>query len=206
MKVSIQKLLSLLTVLSICAGMFLTGCNTPGNADESVNDPTPSPSEATDQTEPSALPQKERTISAQKDTAITADWTEVGKYSLDLHGDKRKETVALFVHTQKDGKGNLQRDDGQEWILRVESDGKYYTLFEEYVQNGNVYFEVSDYYAENTVYPVITLVKSTGAEFKLIQYSFVKEQDVFAEKVLYDSAEHSKDGINRRYSSIPEVE
>ncbi len=204
MKVNVQKLVCLLSVLSICAGILLTGCSTPGNAG---GEGSPSPKETTTASvEPSAQPKaEEKTISAQADSPVRESWTEVDKYSTDLDGDKKKETVALFVNAQKDGEGELQKNDGQEWVLRVEADGKYYTLFEEYVQNGNVYFEVSDYYVGNDAVPVITLVKSTGSEFKLMRYSFEKEKAVFAQETVYDSAAHSKDGINRRYSSIPAV-
>lgn len=207
MKVSFQKLLYLLIVLTVCAGTLLTGCAQPGSAGEDASAPSPSAS-ASDGVPSASAPISEPTkksISLSADTSVRQNWTEVNRYNMDLNGDKKKETIALFVDTQKDSEGHLLKGDRQNWVLRVEENGSYYTLFDEYVQNGNVYFEVSDYYIGDTVTPVITLVKSSGAEFKLIQYSYDKAKSVFFEEILYDSASHSKDGINQRYSSIPSV-
>lgn len=204
MKINLRRIFCLLTVLSIGAAMLLVGCGTPGTAGESGNAPSPSASESVS-AEPSPNPKEKKTISAQASSPVQGSWTEVDKYALDLDADKKKETVALFVNAQKDSKGELQKNDGQEWVLCVEAGGKYYTLFEEYVQNGAVYFDVSDYYIDDKTIPVITLMKSTGAEFKVFQYSYDKETAVFEAETIFDSGEHSKDGINRRYTSIPEV-
>lgn len=142
--------------------------------------------------EPSSLP------------ADILDWTEVSRYTGDVDGDGANENVVLVTEAKKDKNGELLWNDGQNWALYVDGSEKDYVLFKNYVNIGNVYFEVSDYYMKDGVVPRINLILSTGASFSLKGYSFSSKSMAYEEYTLYNSGNEAIGAISRKHSSIPQ--
>lgn len=143
-----------------------------------------------------------------KSTALpdeVADWTEVSRYTGDVDGDGTDEVVVLATSAEYDKDGTVMWDDGQDWALYVDDRDEKYVLLNQYVQLGNVYFEVSDYYTADGAEPRINVIVSTGASFSMKSYSFSKKDMAYIESVAYDTSNETEAGINRRFSSIPEI-
>lgn len=131
---------------------------------------------------------------------------EVTSYVGDTDADGTDEKVVLATSAQRSAKGEFIWNDGQKWALYVEEGGgEAYVLVDEYVQTGNVYFDVSDYYLKDGAKPKIMVTVSTGAGYSLKNYTFEREKSVYTEEVVFDTNDVTEGGINRRFSSIPEI-
>lgn len=133
-------------------------------------------------------------------------WSEVSHYIGDIDGDGIDEKVFLMTSAERDLKGEIVWNDGQKWVLYVEKGELHYVLLNQYIQTGNVYFEVLDYYNENGAEPKINTIISTSSGFCVNSYSFINEEKVFKQETVYDTSLITMGGTNRRFSSIPEME
>lgn len=133
-------------------------------------------------------------------------FTEITSYTGDLDADGIDEVITLSTSAERNGKGEFIWNDGQEWLLSVrdKEDGNY-ILLNDFIQAGNVYFEVSDYYMKDGVVPKISVVESTGAGFSVINYTFSKEDFGYIRDVIFDTKTLTEGGINRRFSSFPDI-
>ncbi len=188
--------LLIITVLSIAC---FAGCNpkdtsTDGN---NVNPQTNAGTVAVESekkaVEPTRLPEK------------IATWSELNRYTGDVDGDGADEDVILMTSAERGVDDEIIWDDGQDWILYVKDRDISYVLLNKYVQAGNVYFEVLDYYTNNGAEPRINVIVSTGAGFNLNSYSFDNERNIYLEETVYDTSEITEGGTNRRFSSVPEI-
>ncbi len=135
-----------------------------------------------------------------------AGFTEVVSYVGDCDGDGSDETVILSTAAERDSNGEFLWNDGQNWALYVKDNAEdTYILYDGYVQAGNVYFDVSDYYMSDGAKPIITVTVSTGAGMTIKNYSYSKEDNGYIESSVYDTQEIAEGGINRRFTSIPEI-
>ncbi|MDD4688591.1 MAG: hypothetical protein PHE51_02460 [Eubacteriales bacterium] len=141
-------------------------------------------------------------ISSEKLPEELKKYTEVSSYTGDIDGDEKDETIVLSTSAQKDQNGEFVWDDGQKWALYItENADDAYILYDDYVQLGNVEFDVSDYYMNDGTDTKVTVTISTGAGLKLINYSYDKETHGYAQEVVYDTDSITTGGINRRFSS-----
>ena len=132
--------------------------------------------------------------------------TEVTSYVGDTDGDGTDEKVILATSAERNGKGEFLWNDGQNWALYVDDKEEgTYVLYDGFVQAGNVNFEISDYYMKDGAVPKISVIVSTGAGFSLKNYTFNKEKQTYTEEELYDTKNVTEGGINRRFTSIPEL-
>lgn len=134
-----------------------------------------------------------------------ADFSEVTSYVGDVDADGAEETVVLSTAAERDEKGEFLWNDGQDWALYVRDGGDYYVLFDGFIQAGSAYFDVSDYYMKNGAEPKITLTVTTGAGFAVKTYTFSEKEDGYVEYVAYDTNVVTEAGINRRFSSYPDI-
>ncbi len=104
-------------------------------------------------------------------------------YSYDVLGDSDNERISLYTSAAVDGKGNIMWDDGQRFILVVESESGHYTLFDEYVQLGRVYFMVGDRDGRH----VVTIVVSTNAGMRIEEMSSSADEAVFKRVTVYEA-------------------
>ncbi len=132
-------------------------------------------------------------------------WNRVSEYVGDIDGDGTDEKVVLMTSAERNEDGEFLWNDGQNWALYV--DGKAdYLFLKEYLNTGNVYFEVSDYYMKNGAKPKLNVIVSTGAGFSLKSYEFSELDEGYVEESVYSTKEVTEGGINRRFSSFPQYQ
>lgn len=122
--------------------------------------------------------------------------TKLSEFSVDLDLDGEEEKIELYTAAERNENGDMVWDDGQKWLLVIQDGDVYYSLLDEYVQLGQVYFNVS--YYNNESVPTITVITDTGANFKLVNYVYDKEQKGYRAELAYDSKD-----INHIFTSIP---
>ncbi len=145
-------------------------------------------------------------IKAESLSAELSALTEVTSYVGDTDADGTDERVVLATSAERDSSGDFLWNDGQTWALYVE-DGpnEAYVLLDKYVQTGNVYFDVSDYYLKDGTKPKITVTVSTGSGLSIRNYTFVKDKIAYIEETIFDTKDVTEGGINKRFSSVSEI-
>lgn len=137
------------------------------------------------------------TIKASDQDPRTKDFpTMLREFSFDFDSDKEDEKIELYTAAGRDEKGQMMWDDGQNWLLVVADKDKYYTLFSEYVQLGQIHFSVS-YVGEDRI-PHISILRETGSSTQMFDYAYNIEKDEFIGGIVYSSIDK-----NQVYSSIP---
>ncbi|MBR5614267.1 MAG: hypothetical protein IKW64_03065 [Clostridia bacterium] len=186
-----------LTLVTLMLIFALTGCN--GN-----NTQTPQVQESENALQNEAVVQQQ-VVRAQTLPAGIAGFTEVTSYTGDVDADGIDERVVLSTEAEREPNGEFLWNDGQDWALYVEDTNGVYVLLDQYIQAGNAYFEVSDYYMKDGAEPKISVMITTGAGFSLKTYGFSKTENGYAEETVYDTGSVTESGINRRFSSFPEI-
>lgn len=144
-------------------------------------------------------------IKESKLTEEMAQYTEVTSYVGDIDKDGADERVVLSTAAQRDAKGEFLWNDGQNWALYVEDRENVFILLDEYIQAGNVYFDVSDYYMKDGAVPKIGAIITTGAGLFINNYTFLPDEEAYICEVVYDTQSVTEGGINRRFSSVPAI-
>ncbi|AOT72554.1 hypothetical protein [Geosporobacter ferrireducens] len=132
----------------------------------------------------------------EKDPRQNSMATKLSEFAVDLDLDGEEEKIELHTAAERNKNGEMVWDDGQKWLLVVQDGDLYYSLLDEYVQLGQVYFNVS--YYDNEPLPTITVITDTGANFKLVNYVYDKAQKGYSAELVYDSKD-----INHIFTSIP---
>lgn len=132
-------------------------------------------------------------VVAAVDPAGSGVWTLLESTENDITGDEVSETISMYTSAVKDEAGNLMWDDGQYFLVTVKKGDKTFTLFNERVQIGRVYFTV---FAGDTSGVFITMSSFSGIRFE--QYIYNQEEDSFIGTTLY-----STEGLNVVYSTMP---
>ncbi len=148
----------------------------------------------TTQAPPEPEPEPPEMIAATVDPRLVGEWTSLALYTDDLDGDGGSETVELLTAAQRDRKGEIMWDDGQNWLLLVEDGDKVYPLFAGYVQLGSLYFTVNQ--TEDGGHEIIAL-HTAGAGFNLSRYTWAGETG-YAKSAIYDAG-----AINQMFTSFP---
>jgi len=146
-----------------------------------------------------------RKIEASTLPANVLDWTEVSRYTGDVDGDGANENVVLVTEAKKDKNGEFLWNDGQDWAVFVEDTNGVYILLDKFVQAGSVYFDVSDYYMNDGAQPKILITETTGAGLVLKTYTYSETENGYVEETIYDTGAVTEAGINRRFTSFPEI-
>lgn len=149
--------------------------------------------EATSKPNPELPPAAQNTREIKKLAASAVDnsWTQV-----DANNGFDDGTLSLYTSAQKYD-GEIIWDDSQKWVVEIaDPDGGYYTLYDQLVSNGSVYYDIVKKDDGGSVINVYTL---TGAGTTIKQYS--KTSNGYEEKELYNSG-----AVNRVYSSMPDYE
>ncbi len=68
--------------------------------------------------------------------------TILDEFEFDFDKDEEMEKISMLTTAQKDSKGEIAWDDGQNWMLIVQDKDKDYVLVDEYVQLGMIDFNV----------------------------------------------------------------
>lgn len=125
------------------------------------------------------------------------------EYVTDMNYDGVDDKILLYTDAEPSVDG-FNKNDGNVWSLVVTdgADQQNYILFRDYVQLGNVYFQVADYFKDGKPVPKITFYESTGAGLRIMNFTYSGNKGFLMENI-YDSSEKSESGINLKYSSIP---
>lgn len=128
-----------------------------------------------------------RLITKLASSAVDASWTKVSSNNLN------DGTLRLYTSAEKDDKGFIW-DDSQKWVLEFEKDGGYYTLYDQLVSNGMVYYDAA---ARENGEIIITVYTITSAGTTVMQYT--ETDDGFVERNVYNSG-----AVNKIFSSVPD--
>ncbi len=134
--------------------------------------------------------------------AITADprtanyQTKLEQFSFNMDSDAAEESIELYTTASRGLDGDVLWDDGQKWLLVIADKNRYYSLFDEYVQLGSVYFNVATIGEDQT--PCIEVLVQHGCGRKIIDYVYDKKTDSYIENIIYET-----DDRNESYTSIP---
>lgn len=119
----------------------------------------------------------------------TKSMTKLDEFSYDVDADGSEEMIQLYIAAERDEKGELMLDDGQNWLLTVLDGGNAYPLLSEYVQLGSVYFSVSNNGEGEGSH--INVIIQTGASFSLRSYSFDNDKGGFVGGTVYRSEDNN---------------
>ena len=181
-------------LLTLSFALALTGCN--GKPSEVPIQP--------EVTKP-GTETKAPVISAQTLPVSVAGYEEVTSYVGDVDADGTDERTVISTSAERTKNGEFLWNDGQDWAVFVEDTNGIYMLFDKFVQAGSVYFDVSDYYMKDGAQPKILVTETTGAGMVLKTYTYSKTESGYIEEIIYDTSAVTEAGINRRFTSFPEI-
>ena len=133
-------------------------------------------------------------IAFATDKLPTDNLTLLDSYIVDIDQDGSDETIALYTSAEKDSKGEIMWDDGQNWLLIVQGKDKDYILFNDYLQLGNIKFHV--YTSDDILH--INTVETTTAGIKVSDYKFDNGTNRFLIEVPF----RTSDNVNLLHSSM----
>lgn len=137
-------------------------------------------------------------ISAAENDPRTSEYkTKLKEFAYDFDLDNEDEKIELYTAAERNAKGEMLWDDGQNWLLVVVDKDKCYSLLSGYVQLGQVYFRFSTSGEEKT--PVVTAFITDQCGMNITDYIFDKEKQCFQVKVIHEAYDK-----NVYYTSIPD--
>jgi hypothetical protein len=134
--------------------------------------------------------------SVQSDPRTNELPTKLNEFSFDLNLDNAEEKIELYTAAGYGPDGKMLWDDGQRWLLVVVDGNKYYPLYSEFVQLGEVYFSISK--VGEQMIPQVNVYISTQSGMEIVDFVFNNEKEQYEGEVVYRPKEEV-----RYYSSIP---
>ncbi len=132
--------------------------------------------------------QDERMIT-KTESAVDSTWSVVQSTS----NTTDNEVLTLYTSAQKDGDEFIW-DDSQKWVVEIsDGNGGYYTLYDQLVSNGNVYYDVVE---KDNGDKIINVYTMAGSGTTIMRYT--RTDNGFAEKMAYNSGAE-----NKLFSTIP---
>ena len=181
-------------LLTLCLILALAGCSVkPSEVPEQPEKPEPE------------VTIKPTVISAQTLPVSVAGYEEITSYVGDVDADGTDERIVISTGAERAKNGEFLWNDGQEWAVFVEDTNGVYMLLDKFVQAGSVYFDVSDYYMKDGAQPKILVTETTGAGLILKTYTYSKNENGYVEETIYDTNAVTEAGINKRFTSFPEI-
>lgn len=130
-----------------------------------------------------------REIKKSEKSGAESSWTKVDQ----SYNTPGLGTITLYTSAQKED-GEILWDDSQKWLVEVsDGNGGYYTLYDQYVTNGSVYYDISEKESGEKLINVYTM---TSAGTTIMQYTYSDEK--FTEKTVYNSG-----SVNRMFATFP---
>lgn len=212
---SAKKILTISSLALLTAALSLSSCRQTAETSGHI---TPEPTVVSETAVPldeKNTPEAEKTPGTKADQGgvITGtepedrtDWTKTYSAAYDIDGDGPEENISLYINAATDENGILMPEDSNRWIFEVNDGISIYKLFDSEISNGSLYAEISEYYDNDGEYPVLSLIKSTGAGLNIINYTYNKDAGGFEKSEVFSTDALSSGGINRISSSIPEPE
>lgn len=132
---------------------------------------------------------EDRVITKSETSAVDETWSEVDSAT----NTTSSEALTLYTSAEKDSDEFIW-DDSNKWVLELsDGNGGYYTLYDQRVTNGSVYFDVVERDNGDKIVYVYTI---TGAGTSVNQYT--RTDTGFTEKNVFNSG-----AVNRTFTSVP---
>lgn len=130
-----------------------------------------------------------RVIVKSDKSAVDDSWSVVENTS----NTTDNGALTLYTSAQKEG-GEFIWDDSQKWVVEMsDGNGGYYTLYDQLVSNGSVYYEIVQKENGDKIINVYTM---SGAGTTIKQYT--RTDTGYTEKTVYNSGV-----VNRLFSTVP---
>lgn len=134
--------------------------------------------------------------SVQSDPRTNEFPTKLNEFSFDLDSDNEEEKIEVYTAAGYGPDGKMLWDDGQRWLLVVVDGNKYYPLYSEFVQQGEVFFSLSR--VGEQMIPQVNVYISTQGGMEIIDFVSNNKKEQYEGKVVY----RPKDKV-QYYTSIP---
>ncbi len=132
-----------------------------------------------------------RIIKKQDESSADSSWTNL-EHSYNPEGTG---TVTLYTSAQKID-NEIIWDDSQKWMVEVtDGNGGYYTLYDQNISNGSVYYDV--FQKDKKTFINVYTMSGTGTTIK----QYTQTENGFEEKEVYNSGT-----VNRVNSTVPSYE
>lgn len=120
-------------------------------------------------------------IVSKEEKFDTSNLTLLDAYIVDINNNGEDETIAMYTRAEKNSDGEMNWDDGQDWLVLVQGKDNDYILFNDYVQLGTIQLFV--YSIEDDFY--ITTIHSGSANLSIKEYRFNYETEEFEASVRF---------------------
>lgn len=181
-------------LLTLCLALAFAGCD--GKPSEVPKQP---------ENQQPEIEAKPMVISAQTLPVSVAGYEEVTSYVGDVDADGTDERTVISTGAERAKNGEFLWNDGQDWAVFVEDTNGVYMLLDKFVQAGSVYFDVSDYYMKDGAQPKILVTETTSAGLIIKTYTYSETENGYVEETIYDTGAVTEAGINKRFTSFPEI-
>ena len=125
-------------------------------------------------------------------TLDTNGYNTVSQYEYDFDSDGKLDTLSILTTAQVVD-GQVIADDGQNWMVTVNTQNGVYMLYDQYLQIGSIQLDIGELYDKETT-NVIILTQTSGAEKSIIQYTY--ESGTFNEELVYSLNDYAAEGSN----------
>ncbi len=130
-----------------------------------------------------------RAIAKSDKSAVDESWSVVENTS----NTTDNGALTLYTSAQKEG-GEFVWDDSQKWVVEMsDGNGGYYTLYDQLVSNGSVYYDIVQ---KDNGDKIINVYTMSGAGTTIKQYT--RTDTGYTEKTVYNSGV-----VNRLLSTVP---
>jgi len=184
-----KKIIILLTSFTL-----LSGCTNPLTV---KNEPTTSPVETSAPTDaPTEAPVQYIPVDVSSESNADG-MTKVASFDMWCLSEDDSDTITLYTSAKKYN-GEFEWDDSSEWLLEISgADGNYYTLFDNRVSLGSIYFDVAEF--DEKTYILLRNISTASSNTEVYcvndgEYCKTNELD------LNDLSEYN---VNLLYTSTP---
>lgn len=122
----------------------------------------------------------------------TNGYNLVSQYEYDFDSDGKIDTLSILTTAQVVD-GQVIADDGQNWMVTVNTQNGVYMLYDQYLQIGSIQLDIGELYDKETT-NVIILTQTSGAGKSIIQYTY--ESGTFNEELVYSLSDYAAEGSN----------
>lgn len=169
---------SVAVLLVACASMaYMLTSQSSADGDAASSNP-----ETTAETNSETTSAEKTTIAAStpKDTSAL---TELAAYPVDFNGDGEEDSIKVYTAAKVSQSGEIQWDDGQDWLIIAQSKTGTYTLFSEFVQLGEI---MPFIYTDSEGNFHVTTLQPGSASMVFADYVYDSKNQSFTKSILYN--------------------
>lgn len=110
----------------------------------------------------------------------------------DIDSDGDKESIEVYTSAQIARDGQMGWDTGHQWVLLVRKGEEVFSLFDDYVQHGELQFWIASFNQDKIESPESTDLQrkiyvaiTTGVNFKLVDYYWDEQNHCYQKEVVF---------------------